>query len=81
MSMRSIAVIAALWVLSLFVVGTIVQAQSYAVNPLPPKTVFGDDFGFRIIGEQNGALIGTPLVKVNGKWVEVKIGSIPSLAH
>jgi len=77
MSIRSSVVLACLWVLSLFAVGTIVvHAQTYRTNPFPePKILSGADFGIRIEGEQNGKPVGPLVVKINDKWVEVQVGS------
>ena len=76
MSVRRIVVLAVLWVASLVAVATIARAQVYGINPLPePRVVFGPDFGFRIEGEQNGVPVGPLVVRINGKWVEVRIHS------
>jgi hypothetical protein len=75
MSIRATGVLAALWILSLLLVASIVHAQSYRVNPVPPRVVTGADFGFRIEGEQNGAPVGVPVVRINGEWMAVKLGA------
>lgn len=73
---RRIAMLAVLWVATLLIVATIARAQVHPINPLPePKVVFGPDFGIRIEGEQNGVPVGPLVVKINGKWVEVRVGS------
>ena len=75
MSIRTIVVLACLWVFSLIAVRTM-SAQSYATNPLPePKILSGSDFGVRIDGEQNGRPVGLLVVKINDKWVEVQLGT------
>ena len=72
---RRIAVFVLLWVASLFVVATLARAQVYRINPLAePRVVSGPDLGFRIEGEQNGVAVGPLVVKINGKWVEARIG-------
>jgi hypothetical protein len=74
MSVRSIALAAVLWAISLFAVGTIVRAQ--VLNQFPePTIVSGTDFGFRVEAQQNGALVGKLVARVNGKWVEAHVGS------
>ena len=74
---RRIVMFTLVWVASLLVVATIARAQAYPINPLPePRVVFGPDFGLRIEGEQNGVPVGLLVVKINGKWVEAKIGSV-----
>jgi hypothetical protein len=71
MSKRAIGIIAVLWVLSLLIVQSVVSAQWYPVNPVTPRVLAGPDHGFRIEGEQNGVLVGKPVVRVDGRWVEV----------
>jgi len=44
-------------------------------QPRHTTRLAGPDYGFRIEGEQNGMLIGLPVVRVDGRWVDVKIGS------
>ena len=79
MPVRRIAVLAIVWVASLLVVAAIARAQVYPINPLPePKVMFGPDFGIRIEGEQNGVPVGPLVVKLNGKWVEARLGSVSS---
>ena len=73
MSLRSITVIALLWVLSLLAVGTVVYG--YAINPVTPRVIAGPEFGFRVEGEQNGVPIGLPVLRIDGEWVPVKIGT------
>ena len=75
MSMRAIGTVAALWILSLLVVASIVRAQSYRVNPVTPRVVSGADFGFRIEGEQNGVPYGVPVLRMDGEWIAVRFGA------
>lgn len=77
MSIRAFLSLALLWVLSLFVVASVVKAQVYEIRPLPePKIASGADFGLRIEGDQNGTPVGTLVVRVNGKWIEARLGSV-----
>jgi hypothetical protein len=77
MTAGRIVALAVMWIASLLVVASISQAQVYRINPLPePKVLFGPDFGMRIEGEQNGVPIGPLVVKIDGKWVEARIGSV-----
>ena len=76
MSIRRIVALAVVWVASLLLVVTMAKAQSHRINPLPePRVVSGPDVGFRIEGEQNGVPVGLLVVKINGKWVDARIGS------
>jgi hypothetical protein len=77
MPVRRIAVLAVLWIASLFAVAAIARAQVYQMNPLPePRVVSGPDFGVRIEAEQNGVPVGPLVVRINGKWVEARIGKV-----
>jgi hypothetical protein len=77
MSLRSTLSLALVWVLSLFVVAAVVKAQVFEIRPLPePTIVSGADFGLRIEGDQNGTPVGTLVVRVNGQWIEARIGSV-----
>jgi hypothetical protein len=75
MSVRKIALVVALWVVSLFAVGTLVRAQVLtSPNKFPePKVISGADFGMRVESQQNGVLLGPLVVRVNGQWVEAQI--------
>jgi hypothetical protein len=79
MSVRGIIGLALLWTLSLFAVSSIVKAQVYEMpRPLPaPKVVSAPDFGFRIEADQGGTPVGRLVVRVDGKWIEARIASVP----
>jgi hypothetical protein len=80
MSTRAILALAALWVLSLVAVVTIVNAQVYRMNPLAePRILSGPDFGIRIEAEQNGKPVGRLVVRIDGEWVEAQLGSAMGL--
>ena len=38
----------------------------------PPITVMGDNIGFRIEAYKGDTVLGTLVVRVNGKWVDAK---------
>ena len=40
----------------------------------PPITVMGDDVGFRIEAYKGDTVLGTLVVRVNGKWVDAQAG-------
>ena len=74
MAIRSMVLVAVLWVVSLFAVGAVVRAQ--AINKFPvPRVLSGADFGIRIESQRDGVLIGPLVVRVNGEWVEAQAGS------
>jgi hypothetical protein len=79
MSVRTILGLAAIWVVSLFLVATVVKAQVFeSPRVLPePRVVSGPDFGFRIESEQGGVPVGKLVVRVNGKWIEARVGGLP----
>ena len=79
MSVRTMLSLTVLWVLSLFVVASVVKAQVFEpAHPLPePRIVSGPNVGFRIEAEQNGTPLGKIVVRVDGKWIEARIGGLP----
>jgi hypothetical protein len=79
MTVRTIVGLASLWVVSLFLVASVVKAQVFEPpRALPePLVVSGPDFGFRIESEQGGVPVGKLVVRVNGKWIEARIGNVP----
>jgi hypothetical protein len=77
MSIRAIVTLAALWVLSLFIVSSVGAQQAFAVDPLPePRIISGADVGFRIEGMQKGAPVGRLVIRVDGKWIEARLGTV-----
>ena len=77
MSIRSILTLTVLWVLSLLIVSSVVRAQAYPIEPLPePRIISGPDLGFRVEGMQRGVPVGRLVIRVDGRWVEARLGSI-----
>lgn len=57
--------------------GAAVGAQVYQrPTPVPPKVIEAPDVGFRVEGVDNttNTPVGQLVVKVNGQWVEARIG-------
>jgi hypothetical protein len=81
MSVRTMLSLTVLWVLSLFVVASVVKAQVFeAPRPLlEPRIVSGPNVGFRIEADQNGTPVGKIVVRVDGKWIEARIGALPGV--
>lgn len=79
MSVRTILSLALLWVMSLLMVASVVKAQVFEPpRPLPePRIVSGPDVGFRIEADQRGVAVGTLVVRVDGKWIEARVGGLP----
>jgi hypothetical protein len=69
MSNQGRLVFVVLWLVSLFVVGGLVSAQS---RREPPAVITGQDLGFRPEGWNGKARTGTWVVRVNGEWVEAQ---------
>ena len=64
--------------------GGYVAGQARTVRPLPggPTVYSGENFGFRAVGEEGdptttgkGWITGTFVIKVNGRWLEVRPGA------
>lgn len=81
MSTRAIFSLALVWVLSLFVVASVVKAQVFEIpRPLPePRVMSGPDFGFRVEADQNGTPVGKLVIRVDGKWIEARVAAEPGL--
>jgi hypothetical protein len=61
--------------LSLFAASTISRAQAQPWTPLTePTVVAGDDVGFRVEWMNNRVPTGTIVIRLNGQWVEARIG-------
>jgi hypothetical protein len=78
MSIRARMIIAVLWIGSLMGVGAITHAQSQAkeLRRLPePRVMTGGDVGFRVEGMYGEMPTGTIVIRVNGQWVEVMVGT------
>jgi len=56
-----------LWLASLFIVGTLVSAQTARDNT---GVISGADIGFRPDGWKGNARTGTWVVRINGQWVD-----------
>lgn len=79
MRVRTMLSVAVLWVFSLLAVVSVVKAQVFEqARPLPePRIVSGPDVGFRIEADQNGTPVGRLVVRLNGKWIDVRVGGLP----
>lgn len=58
----------ALWILSLVVAG----AWGQTPRELPPRLITADDIGFRIDRMRGEIPVGTLMVRIDGKWVEME---------
>ena len=62
-----------------FGLGASVGAQVYQQpRPVPPKVIEAPDVGFRVeaVDSATNTPVGKLVVKVNGQWVEARIGDI-----
>jgi hypothetical protein len=74
MRARTLVIVAAVWVASLFAAGKVATAQARSFQPLPePKVLSGADVGFRIEGTIGDMPAGTLVIRVNGQWVAPKL--------
>jgi hypothetical protein len=78
MSFRTRIGLVAAWVLSLLVAALIAHAHAQVltqVAPVTPVVFSGNDVGFRVKGTRRETPVGTLVVRINGEWVEVDLGS------
>ena len=62
--------------------GAGVSAQKlYAARPVPPTVMSGPDVGFRVEAiDGDNTPLGHIVVRVDGKWVEARIGGFANTA-
>ena len=79
MSNRARVAFVVLWLISVFVVGGLVSAQTRPrIVPQPFQSqeaapvITGEDIGFRPEGWNGKARTGTWVVRINGQWVEAQ---------
>jgi hypothetical protein len=77
MSVRVWICLVVLWACSLFGAGAWASAQGRQWTPLAPSVLAGDDVGFRVEWMNGRTPTGTLVVRVNGEWVEARIGKGP----
>ncbi len=66
----------AIWLASLAIVAGLTTVLTRAQDNT--KIISGSDFGFRVdkaMAERTGKVVGTLVVRVNGNWVEVGLGT------
>jgi hypothetical protein len=68
-----------IWLASLIGVAGMTSVWMRAQAPSPAETVVsGSDLGFRVEGTGNNAVFGSLVVRVNGRWVPAKFGTLPA---
>jgi hypothetical protein len=72
MKLRAIILAAVVFVMGLGMWGLAQVLEERRVQP--PITVMGDDVGFRIESYKGDTVLGTLVVRVNGKWVDAQPG-------
>ena len=45
------------------------NAQRQTLSPLDPTILSGGDIGFRMVGRMGETVVGSLVVRVNGKWI------------
>jgi len=79
MSIRTYCVVAVVWLSSLAGVAAVVSAQAHVFMPLPePKVISGADVGFRVTGMSGAVPVGGIVLRINGQWVEARVGGPPN---
>ena len=79
MTPRSYFVIV-VWALSLLVIATWAGAQAQRWTPLTePVVVSGNDMGFRVEWMNGKVPTGKIVVRLNGQWVEARVGEPQNL--
>ena len=63
----------------LIAVGAWASAQVQEQPVDPPIVLSGSDVGFRITARQGNTPVGTLVVRVDGKWVAVRLGGAVKL--
>jgi hypothetical protein len=72
---RNYLFIAVIWIASLVAVGATVYAQVHMYRPLPqPRVIEAPDVGFRVTGMTGDVPTGQLVIRVNGEWVEARLG-------
>lgn len=76
MSVRAWICLVVLWACTLLVAGTMAQGRQW--TPLAaPSVLAGDDVGFRVEWMNGRIPTGTLVVRINGEWVDARIGKGP----
>lgn len=76
MTLRTRLVVAAVWIGSLALVGSVASAQVHRAEA--GAVISGTDIGFRPEGWNGAARSGTWVVRINGQWVET--AGVPKIA-
>jgi hypothetical protein len=78
MSIRVRLGLATVAFVAMLAVATLGRAQQFGDSvPLPsPVILSGPDVGFRIDGRYGDTPIGAIVVRIDGKWVEAKVGTL-----
>jgi hypothetical protein len=63
--------------------GVRLGAQVFASRPVPPTVLAGSDVGFRVeaIDGHDNSVVGHIVVKVDGQWVEARLGGALTTAR
>ena len=58
--------------LGICVLDVTMDAQLVPFTPVPTKIYTGSDIGFKVTGRKGETPVGTIVIKINDKWVEVE---------
>ena len=64
--------LALVWLVSLVVVAVATSALTWAQTTGEGRIISGSDLGFRVESERGGVPTGRFVVRINGRWVDVK---------
>lgn len=73
MTYRRLA-LAAAWMLSLIIAGMLGSTQAQRSGGAP-QVLSGSDVGFRVEGTKGDVRVGTLVVRIDGRWVEVEFSA------
>lgn len=82
MSLLARTLVVAAWLLSLWTVAAIGQTPRVTTpewTPAPDKIFSGSEIGFRVDRLDGTIPVGTFMVRVNGRWVEVEAQAVPQV--
>lgn len=59
--------------------GFVLQPKWAPIDPVAPTVLSDGDLGFRVLGMRRQTPVGEWVVRINGEWRPVEVGSAPGL--
>jgi hypothetical protein len=76
MTKTTILLLSIAWIASLIITNHVAKAQTRPYSPLPePKVFSGSELAFRVDGVYGETPAGSLVIRQNGHWVDVQIGT------